>query len=35
MAAGAVGTCRREVWRQMDISQNFCFDHLFSKIKAK
>jgi hypothetical protein len=23
------------VWRQMYISKNFWFDHLFSKIKAK
>jgi hypothetical protein len=31
----AACTCRREVWRQMYISRNFWFDHLFSKIKEK
>jgi hypothetical protein len=38
MAAGmlppcdmAVRTCRRGVWRQVYISQNFWFDHLFFK----
>jgi hypothetical protein len=31
----AVGTCRRGVWRQMYISRNFWFEHLFFENQRK